>query len=136
MALLTSIRDGLKTNLETISGLTAYEYVPDWIEPPIALVAPINSLNYDSTMARGADTYEIPVIVYISRVDAQLSQDAVDGYLASTGPTSVKAAIESDPTLGGAAMSVRVVSATDYGEYEVTQGTSFLGVTFNVEVIA
>lgn len=53
MALLTSIRDGLKTNLETISGLTAYEYVPDWIEPPIALVAPINSLNYDSTMARG-----------------------------------------------------------------------------------
>jgi hypothetical protein len=136
MALLTSIRDGLKTNLETISGLTAYEYVPDWIEPPIALVAPINSLNYDSTMARGADTYEIPVIVYISRVDAQLSQDTVDGYLASSGATSVKAAIESDPTLGGAAMSVRVVSATDYGEYEVTQGTSFLGVTFNVEVIA
>ena len=136
MALLTSIRDGLKANLETISGLTAYEYVPDWIEPPIALVAPINSLNYDSTMARGADTYEIPVIVYISRVDAQLSQDTVDGYLASTGATSVKAAIESDPTLGGAAMSVRVVSATDYGEYEVTQGTSFLGVTFNVEVIA
>ena len=136
MALLTSIRDGLKTNLETISGLTAYEYVPDWIEPPIALVAPINSLNYDSTMARGADTYEIPVIVYISRVDAQLSQDTVDGYLASTGATSVKAAIESDPTLGGAAMSVRVISASDYGEYEVTQGTSFLGVTFNVEVIA
>jgi len=136
MALLTSIRDGLKTNLETISGLTAYEYVPDWIEPPIALVAPINSLNYDSTMARGADTYEIPVIVYISRVDAQLSQDTVDGYLASSGATSVKAAIESDPTLGGAAMSVRVISATDYGEYEVTQGTSFLGVTFNVEVIA
>jgi hypothetical protein len=136
MALLTSIRDGLKTNLETISGLTAYEYVPDWIEPPIALVAPLNTLNYDSTMARGADTYEIPVIVYISRVDAQTSQDDVDAYLASTGATSVKAAIESDPTLGGAAMSVRVISASDYGEYEVTQGTSFLGVTFNVEVIA
>ena len=57
MATLTGIRDGLKTNLETISGLTAYEYVPDWIEPPIALVAPLNSLNYDSTMARGSDTY-------------------------------------------------------------------------------
>ena len=136
MALLTSIRDGLKTNLETISGLTAYEYVPDWIEPPIALVAPLNTLNYDSAMARGADTYEIPVIVYISRVDAQTSQDDVDAYLASTGATSVKAAIESDPTLGGSAMSVRVISASDYGEYEVTQGTSFLGVTFNVEVIA
>ena len=136
MALLTSIRDGLKTNLETISGLTAYEYVPDFIDPPIALVAPLNTLNYDSTMARGADTYEIPVIVYISRIDAQTAQDEVDNYLASTGATSVKAAIESDPTLGGVAMSVRVISASDYGEYEVTQGTSFLGVTFNVEVIA
>ena len=136
MALLTSIRDGLKTNLETIAGLTAYEYVPDFIDPPIALVAPLNTLNYDSTMARGADTYEIPVIVYISRIDAQTAQDEVDNYLASTGTTSVKAAIESDPTLGGAAMSVRVISASDYGEYEVTQGTSFLGVTFNVEVIA
>ena len=136
MALLTSIRDGLKTNLETISDLTAYEYVPDWIEPPIALVAPLNSLNYDSTMARGADTYEVPVILYISRIDAETSQDTVDSYLVASGANSIKAAIESDATLGGAAMSVRVISATDYGEYEVTQGTSFLGVTFNVEVIA
>ena len=136
MAALTSIRDGLKTRLETISGLTASEYVPDYTVPPIALVAPLNSLNYDSTMARGADTYEIPVILYISRIDAQTSQDEVDSYLASSGSNSVKAAIEGDTTLGGAAMSVRVISATDYGEYEVTQGTSFLGVTFNIEVIA
>jgi len=38
--------------------------------------------------------------------------------------------------LGGASMSVRVISATDYGEYEVTQGTSYLGVTFNIGVRA
>ena len=41
MVLLTSIRDGLKTRLETISGLTASEFVPDYIVPPIALVAPL-----------------------------------------------------------------------------------------------
>ena len=136
MASFSSIRAGLKTNLETISGLTVYDYVPDFLEPPIAIIAPLNTLNYDSTMARGADTYEVPVILYISRIDAETSQDTVDSYLASSGATSVKAAIESNPTLGGAAMSVRVISASDYGEYEVTQGTSFLGVTFNVEVIA
>ena len=135
MATFASIRDGLKTRLETISGLSAYDYVPDFIEPPIALVAPLNTLNYDTTMGRGSDTYEIPVILYITNIDAQTSQDDVDSYLASSGSTSIKAAIEGDPTLGGAAMSVRVVSATDYGEYEVSQGTSFLGVTFNIEVI-
>ena len=89
MAALTSIRDGLKTRLETISGLTASEFVPDYIVPPIALVAPLNTLNYDSTMARGADTYEIPIVVYISRIDAQTSQDEVDAYLASSGATSI-----------------------------------------------
>ena len=136
MASFSSIRAGLKTNLETISGLTVYDYVPDWLEPPIAIIAPLNTLNYDATMARGADTYEVPVILYISRIDAETSQDTVDSYLVSSGANSIKAAIESDPTLGGAAMSVRVISATDYGEYEVTQGTSFLGVTFNIEVIA
>tara|TARA_R100001443_G_scaffold84831_2_gene91498 strand:- start:2206 stop:2616 length:411 start_codon:yes stop_codon:yes gene_type:complete len=136
MATFSSIRDGLKTRLETISGLSAYDYVPDFIEPPIALVAPLNTLNYDTTMGRGSDTYEIPVILYIANIDAQTSQDDVDAYLASSGATSIKAAIEGDATLGGAAMSARVVSATDYGEYEVTQGTSYLGVTFNIEVIA
>ena len=70
MASFSSIRAGLKTNLETISGLTVYDYVPDFLEPPIAIIAPLNTLNYDSTMARGADTYEVPVILYISRIDA------------------------------------------------------------------
>ena len=86
-------------------------------------------------MQRGSDTYEVPVILYVSKVDAETGQDSLDSYLAASGANSIKAAIEGDTTLGGAAMSVRVVSATEYGEYEVTQGTSFLGVTFNVEVI-
>ena len=135
MATFSAIRSGLKTRLETVSGLTVYDYVPDFIDPPTALIAPFNTLNFDSTMQRGSDTYEIPVIVYVSKVDAETGQDSIDSYLAASGSNSIKAAIEGDTTLGGAAMSVRVVNATDYGEYEVTQGTSFLGVTFNVEVI-
>ena len=135
MATFSAIRSGIKTRLETISNLTVYDYVPDWIDPPTALVAPFTSLNFDSTMQRGSDTYEVPVILYVSKVDAETGQDSLDSYLAASGANSIKAAIEGDTTLGGAAMSVRVVNATDYGEYEVTQGTSFLGVTFNLEVI-
>ena len=135
MATFTSIRDGLKTRLETISSLTVYDIVPDFLDPPAVIIAQFNTLNFDSTMQRGSDTYEIPVILYIQKVDAQSAQDSLDAFLASSGSDSIKAAIEGDITLGGAAMSVRVVSATDYGEYEVSQGTSFLGVTFIVEVI-
>ena len=135
MATFSSIRSGIKTRLETISNLTVYDYVPDFIDPPTAIIAPFNTLNFDSTMQRGSDTYEVPVILYVSKVDAETGQDSLDSYLAASGANSIKAAIEGDTTLGGAAMSVRVVNATDYGEYEVTQGTSFLGVTFNLEVI-
>ena len=135
MATFSSIRDGLKTRLATISGVTVYDTVPDFLDPPAIIIAPFNTLNFDTTMARGADTYEIPVILYIQRVDAASAQDSLDAFLASSGGSSVKAAIEGDLTLGGAAMSARVVSATDYGEYEVSQGTSYLGGTFNIEVI-
>ena len=135
MATFTSIRDGIKTRLETITSLTVYDIVPDFLDPPAVIIAPFNTLNFDSTMQRGSDTYEIPVILYIQKVDAQSAQDSLDAFLASSGSDSIKAAIEGDITLGGAAMSVRVISATDYGEYEVSQGTSFLGVTFIVEVI-
>lgn len=136
MATFTAIRDGIKTRLETISGVTVYDTVPDYLDPPACIVAPLTTLDYDTTMARGADTYQIPVVFYIQRVDAATAQDSLDTFLQSSGSSSVKAAIEGDITLGGAAMSVRVVSASDYGEYEVNQGTSYLGVTFNLEVIA
>jgi hypothetical protein len=136
MATLTSIRSGLKTRLETISGLDVYDYVPDWFEPPMALIMPPEIIDYDVTMSRGADRYEIPVVLYVTKIDAETSQDDLDSYLASSGSTSVKAAVEGDGTLGGAAMDTRVISAGDYGGYEISQGTTYLGVTFTVEVIA
>ena len=42
MASLTSIRSGLGTRLETISSLLVYDYVPDSIEPPCAIVGTLS----------------------------------------------------------------------------------------------
>ena len=135
MATLTAIRSGLKTNLANITSLVVYDYVPDSIEPPTAIVGVVDSIDYDSTMARGADTYTIPIFLYVSRVDAEDSQDTLDGYLASSGSSSVKAQVESDLTLGGSAQSLRVIEAENYGVYNVNN-IDYLGVEFTVEVIA
>lgn len=135
MASLSSIRDGIKTNLANISSLIVFGYVPDSIEPPTAVVGVVDNIEYDSTMARGADTYNIPVFLYVSRVDAEDSQDTLDAYLASTGASSVKAQVESDITLGGQAQSVRVVEADNYGVYTINN-IDYLGVEFMIEVIA
>jgi hypothetical protein len=39
-------------------------------------------------------------------------QERLDGLLASSGSTSIKAAVEVDKTLGGAVQTLRVVSAS------------------------
>ena len=135
MASLSSIRSGIATNLGNISSLTVFGFVPDSIEPPTAVVGVVDNIESDSTMARGADTFSIPVFLYVSRVDAQDSQDTLDAFLASTGSSSVKAQVESDITLGGEAQSVRVVEADNYGVYTINN-IDYLGCEFTIEVIA
>ena len=135
MASLSSIRSGIATNLGNISSLTVFGFVPDSIEPPTAVVGVVDNIEYDTSMARGADTYKIPVFLYVSRVDAQDAQDTLDSYLASSGSSSVKTQIESDSTLGGVANSARVVEADNYGVYSINN-IDYLGCEFTVEVIA
>jgi hypothetical protein len=135
MASLTNIRNEIGNNLSSITGLNVYKYVPDMVEPPTAVVGVVERIEYDSTMARGSDVYTIPVLVYISRIDAQLSQESLDSYLQSSGANSIKAQIESDTTLNSEAQSVRVTDATDYGVYNVNN-IDYIGVQFSVEVIA
>jgi hypothetical protein len=134
MASLSSIRTGLSTRLATISGLSVYSYVPDSIEPPTAVVGVMSSVDYDSTMSRGSDMYEIPLYLYVSRVDAELSQDSLDEFLAGSGSSSIKQAIEGDTTLGGVVSSARVVEASNYGVYTINS-IDYLGVEFSVEII-
>ena len=109
--------------------------MPDSIEPPTAVIGVMQSINYDTSMSRGADRYEIPIFLYVSRVDAQDSQETLDGYLASSGSNSIKEKVESDTTLNSQAQSVRVVSAGSYGVYNINN-INYLGVEFTVEVIA
>ena len=135
MASLSSIRSGIATNLENISSLTVFGFVPDSIEPPTAVVGVVDNIEYDTSMSRGADTYSIPVFLYVSRVDAQDAQDTLDAFLASSGSSSVKTQIESDSTLGGVANSARVVEADNYGVYSINN-IDYLGCEFTVEVIA
>lgn len=134
MGELSVIRDRLKANLATIPGLRASDTIPDQISPPMAVVGGAR-IEYDTTMARGADRYEIPVRVYASRASERAGQDKLDGFISKTSPTSIKAAIESDPTLAGEAHSVRVRELTGYGAYTIG-GVDYLGAEWLVEVIA
>lgn len=141
MASIVAIRDGLKTNLQTISGLRVTEYVTGTIVTPAAIITPGDggrgrqAIMFDATMGRGSDDYLFTVIVLVSNTVERTSTDALDAYLAGSGATSIKAAVESDERLGGVAHFARVQGVHDYGLIDYG-GQTYLGAEFIVEVTA
>lgn len=135
MASISDLRNGIATNLATIAGLRTSATVPDSVNPPIAVVMP-NTITYDTAFARtGGDEYEFLVMVIVGRVDERTAQTRLDGYCSGTGASSVKAAIESDKTLGGKAFSLRVTSLRNYNQVTVGDVT-YLSGEFVVQVYA
>lgn len=160
MADIAAIREGLKARLETITGLRAFAYIPDSVPIPAAVVGPPET-DFDLTMRRGADTLRFPIRVYACRTNERAAQAKLDSFFETNNgeqrlvdedgvyltdesgaylvldaaAQSVKAAIEGDTTLGGAAQTLRVVRASGYGVYDIA-GVPVLGAEWLVEVIA
>ena len=131
---VTTIRAAIATRLATITGLAAYTHVPTNPAVPCAIVRPTET-DYDLTIANGGDIqrYEILLLATSAGTPWDVAQALVDTYLSRTGSTSIKAAIEGDGTLGGAAYATRVREWRDYGT--LSFGTvEYFGVRFTVEV--
>jgi len=111
----STVRTNLKTALQTITGMRVFDYVPDSTNIPtnnaFAIVGQL-SMNYDFTLNRGFDSATCQVIVVVGRMSEKDGQSRLDGLIASSGSTSIKAAVEVDKTLGGAVQTLRVVSAS------------------------
>jgi hypothetical protein len=110
---ISTIRDGLATNLGTISGLRTSADLPDNPSPPIAVVA-LNNIQYDQAMNGGLVIYTFTITVIVGRVSERSAQNKLNAY-ASTGAGGVKAALQSDKTLGGAAYDVQLTEMTNVG---------------------
>jgi hypothetical protein len=130
---VSELRAGIATNLAAISGLRTSAFVPDNPTPPIAVVVP-QRIEYDAAMGRGMDTYTFDVLVIAQRMSERTAQSLLDGYCNPTGPSSVKTAIQSDPTLGGKCFDLRVTEMSAYQALSIGE-TQYLSATFSVTVI-
>ncbi len=138
---MSDIANGIAKNLQTITGLTVYSTVPAMISVPCAFVAPPEQINYDEAFGRGLDTYEMRVFVLVSRADDMSGYAALFNYLAPTGATSVKRAVESDRqpgvgALGNLASDIRVSHAHNVGAAYEANGVNYLGAQFTMTVWA
>lgn len=113
MPTLTEVREGLATNLNTISGLQASAYMLANATPPSAEVMP-SEIEYDRAFQRGLDKWMLTVRVMVGSASDIGAQKKLDAFLAPSGSSSVKAAIEADDTLGGDVEGLRVTACTGY----------------------
>lgn len=114
MASIAEIRDGIATNLSTISGLRTTTTIPDNPQPPVAVIQP-SSISYDRAFQRGLDEYNFVVTVIVGRASERQAQRLLDLYCAGSGSSSVKTAIESNRTLTGVIQDLRVTAMRNYG---------------------
>ena len=127
----SQVRDGLKTRLQTITGLRVYDLIPEPVTPPCAVVGQLD-LTFDIDNARGLDQANVDIYVFVQRFSERAGQDKLDAYLAGSGSSSIKTAIEGDRTLGGVVNTLRVTSA-ESGQYE-SQGNLFLSYRYRLTI--
>lgn len=106
---LAAIRTGLTTNITAVvtdAIMTGY-----LVTPPTDVCFEIDTItNTEITFSRGLDEIELVVRGIIKAGEPDEAQKRIDNWLDGTGGESVKAAIETDKTLGGACDTCRVTS--------------------------
>lgn len=131
---VAAIASGLQARLATITGLRAYSYQPEQLNPPFAYPI-LNGATYHRTMGMGNAVTQLDwtVSVIVGRYVDRTAIVALDGYLSPTGATSIRAALEGDLTLGGACADLIVGSSANISALE-QDDAEFLQITFQLTV--
>lgn len=129
---LVAVYAGLSRNASAVSGLNCVPYCPDSIAEPQFYCG---EMEIDYLQDFGTDdAVTIACRVLVNRTDPQAAQANLARYLRRTGSTSVKAAIEAAPTLGGACDDLIVKRVHGHRLYTVGEKI-YLGAEFTVFVI-
>lgn len=136
MSSVAAIAEGLKVRLATISGVRAYSYQPEQLNPPFAYPV-LNTVSYHQTMGMGNAVTQFDWTVYVvaGRWVDRTAFTYLDGFLSPTGATSIRAALEGDLTLGGACQNLVVASSANINALE-QDDAEYLQVSFSVTIYA
>jgi len=131
-ATITQVATGLQTNLSTITGLRASAYQPEQLNPPMAYPV-LTTVNYHRAFQGGDVIMDWVIHVVVGRYTDRTAHAAMDDYLSYSGSKSIRAALESDLTLGGVSQTLVVSSAADIRSLN-SADAEFLEIQFTVQV--
>lgn len=129
---VADIREGLAANIATITDVQVSSYMLANPSPPSIHVFPA-AAEYTQAFNRGLDKWTFTVQAIVSASVDTAGQQLLDEFLAPTGDTSIRAAIESDRTLGGVAENLTVTGVSGYQLYADDRGAN-LGAEWTVEI--
>lgn len=131
-ATISQVASGLQVRLATVPGLRSYSFQPEQLNPPFAFPI-LQQVQYHGAMGGGDVAMTWGITVVTGRWTDRTAHTLLDGFLSFSGASSIRAAIEADPTLGGVAGTLVVASAANITALTVADA-DFLQVQFSVTV--
>ena len=106
------------------------------VNPPAVVVMPVTgTFAFYSQSFDGSLRFMLRAIVLVSEGDGSSGMDNLDPYVATTGASSIWAAVQRDNTLGGTVEDAFVAEAAAYGLMQ-WMGVDYLAAHFIVQVMA
>lgn len=128
---LANVLVGVSEALWAIPGLRVHDFPPASVQPPAAVLS-LPETPYDVTLGGRSDQWTFPLWVLVSKADDRASYGELTPYLEAEGIRSIRQAIESDRTLGGACDTCAIINARP--QIATVGGTEFLAIEFTLEV--
>lgn len=120
---------GLDVPLNAYSEVAGDPFVP-------GIVVDLDDVDWDITMARGADAFTFLLIVLLQGADTTNGQRVLRSALSTGGiGTRVKDALDEDKTLGGLVSYAEMVGTRNVGQITYA-GQDYIGVELIIEVVA
>lgn len=128
---LNDVRLALADAVGAIDGVNVHSFYADRVTSPAAVVGWPDPYDYDLTMGRGTDTAVFPVLVLVSKNDAESAAVELGAYCDGSGARSVKAAIEAHDSDG--VYHEAVVESVEFAVVTVA-ANEYLGAEFAVAI--
>lgn len=131
MGVLRDLMTAIGDVMRAMDGLNVYDFPPDRIEPPAAVLS-MPETGYDVTLGGRNDQWTFPLWILIGKADDKAGHSEMLDYLEAEGDRSVRAALEADRTLNGACDTLAIILAQPM--YATIAGTEYLAIQFTLEV--
>lgn len=131
MATISQVRDGLASVVDDVTGLHVYDTIVNAIVPPGAIIVPERSVPRTVTGTRDEQSYR--VLLLLANESTRTAQDTLDGYLSSTGSSSIRAKLALSQNLGISGVKAMWNGWENYGRVE-WDGAVYFGAEVLIQV--